>query len=331
MPHQKVVIEALTEEYQVCVHSTFHKDNNNAPCSSKSHVLHDLRALTSTELASFIISTSPEFIVVAGWRVKTYVAACKKIRRSKDIPIIAMLDTQWRGSIRQQINVSISRLHLKRAFTHLWAAGFYQFEYARRLGFLKSDILVNSLSCDLRTFSPPSSNHEGQKLKNFLFVGRLTQVKGLKKLIKAWKSIEELNGWTLTIVGEGPLEEILTDVDGIIWKGFLSQDELLQEMNQASCFVLSSVFEPWAVVIHEAAASGLPIIATDVCGAVPHFLISGYNGIVTLPNSESIAKAMIDIMGMTPEKWNKYSERSRELARSISPELGAAQLMSVLH
>ena len=190
---------------------------------------------------------------------------------------------------------------------------------------------MNSLSCDLRTFSPPSSNHEGQKLKNFLFVGRLTQVKGLKKLIKAWKSIEELNGWTLTIVGEGPLEEILTDVDGIIWKGFLSQDELLQEMNQASCFVLSSVFEPWAVVIHEAAASGLPIIATDVCGAVPHFLISGYNGIVTLPNSESIAKAMIDIMGMTPEKWNKYSERSRELARSISPELGAAQLMSVLH
>ncbi len=59
----------------------------------------------------------------------------------------------------------------------------------------------------------------------------------------------------------------------------MSQDVLIKEIQKSGCFILPSIFEPWAVVIHEFACAGLPIIATEVCGATPHFVINGFNGL----------------------------------------------------
>jgi len=42
-------------------------------------------------------------------------------------------------------------------------------------------------------------------------------------------------------------------------------------LENSGCFILPSRYEPWALVIHEAACAGLPIICTNVCGTVDHF------------------------------------------------------------
>jgi glycosyltransferase involved in cell wall biosynthesis len=111
----------------------------------------------------------------------------------------------------------------------------------------------------------------------------------------------------------------------------MPQSELIKEIEQAGCFVLPSVFEPWALVIHEVAASGLPIIATNVCGAAPHFVISGYNGYQIAPSVESIKRALEKVMALSEVQLIQFSENSKKLAESITPELGAAQLMSILN
>ena len=43
-------------------------------------------------------------------------------------------------------------------------------------------------------------------------------------------------------------------------------------------FVLPSIYEPWALVLQEFAAAGLPILCSSICGASPHFVINNYNG-----------------------------------------------------
>jgi glycosyltransferase involved in cell wall biosynthesis len=175
------------------------------------------------------------------------------------------------------------------------------------------------------------SHKQNNYPKNFLFIGRFVPVKGLDLLICAWKNISNKKGWTLTLVGDGPQKIEYMHEPGVIVKDFMTQNKLITEIEQAGCFILPSVFEPWALVIHEAAASGLPIIATNVCGAAPHFVISGHNGYQVKPVAKNIQLAMEKIMDLETEQLMQYSENSKKLAESITPELGAAQLMSIIN
>ena len=156
------------------------------------------------------------------------------------------------------------------------------------------------------------------------------EVKGLDLLVKAWENIENKQGWTLTLVGDGHLKDNFKGIKGVIIKDFMTQRDLIKEMERAGCFVLASVFEPWALVIHEAAAAGLPIIATDACGASPHFVVSGYNGYQVNPSISGLQNGMNKIIGHSDAELIGFAANSRLLAKSISPQIGAAQLMSVL-
>jgi glycosyltransferase involved in cell wall biosynthesis len=167
--------------------------------------------------------------------------------------------------------------------------------------------------------------------KNFLFIGRFVPVKGLNLLIDAWNQIADKKTWTLTLVGDGPEKDTLKNIHGVTVKDFMSQSELIKEIEQSGCFILPSVFEQWALVIHEAAASGLPIIATNVCGSAPYFVISGYNGYQIEPKVESIKRSLEKVMALNENQLIQFSKNSKKLAESITPELGAAQLMSVIN
>ena len=111
----------------------------------------------------------------------------------------------------------------------------------------------------------------------------------------------------------------------------MSQEDLLHEMQNAGCFVLPSIHEPWALVIHEAAAAGLPIICTETCGAAPHFVINNYNGKIIKPkSSNSLQTAMEEIMNMTSSELIDFSAKSRLLSTSINPEISIQCLKNTL-
>ncbi|WP_299581776.1 glycosyltransferase [uncultured Sunxiuqinia sp.] len=331
MPHQLVSIRSVLKIPGTEIHAFNFKDPHTIPQGIDQLYTYELRNFSRAELLSKILAINPEGLVVAGWAVKDYVWVAKEIRSRLKIPVVSYSDTQWRGTWRQRINCMLSPWHVKKAFSHLWVAGLYQYEYARKLGFAKSQIVYNSLSCDVRLFRQVSVEQKQTNYpKNFLFIGRFVPVKGLDLLLEAWQQISNKNGWTLTLVGDGVLKKQFTDCQGVIVKHFMSQKELIKEMEKAGCFVLPSVFEPWALVIHEAAAAGLPIIATDVCGAVPHFVVSGYNGFQVQPKVGSIKHALEQVIQMDTEQLVQFGRNSEKLAESISPERGAAQLFSVL-
>ena len=289
------------------------------------------QTLKKEEILSNILSLNPDIVVVAGWMIPEYIWVAKKLRKKLDIPIVSYSDTQWYGTVRQKINAFISPWHVRKAFTHIWVAGIYQFEYARRLGFKKENIIFNSLSADTDLFkSVDIESKRNNYPKEFIYVGKFSEEKGLNNLIQAWNNIKNKKGWNLTLIGDGHLKKDFLN-ENITIKDYMSQELIAQEFQNSGCFVFSSIKESWALVLHEAAAAGLPIICTNVCGATPHFVIDGYNGKVVKPHSvESLQNAIQKIIDLDDFRLMQYSYRSKLLSQSINPEISIHSLISIM-
>ncbi|MDR1583281.1 MAG: glycosyltransferase [Prevotellaceae bacterium] len=92
-----------------------------------------------------------------------------------------------------------------------------------------------------------------------------------------------------------------------------------------------SVFEPWALVLHEAVAAGLPVLSSEVCGAVPYFVIHNFNGFTFLSkNVIAIEKALLSIVNSDEIKLLEMSHNSRKLSERITPKIVAKTFLSVL-
>jgi glycosyltransferase involved in cell wall biosynthesis len=331
MPHQVVSMKAFIKYGHAEVHAFHFKENTEPPESNRNLKTYSLTQFSRIELLDKIKNINPEIMVVAGWAVSEFVWVAKKIKQELGIPVVTYSDTQWLGTWRQRINTLISPYHLKKAFSHAWVSGIYQFEYARRLGFNKRDIIYNALSCDVELFNKVSITAKREQYpKNILFIGRFVQVKGLDLLLEAWSRIKNKNGWTLTLVGDGPMKKSFINYNDIVIKDYMPQSMLINEMQNAGCFVLPSTFEPWALVIHEAAAAGMPLVVTDKCGAAPHFVIDGYNGYRVGANVNSLQKGLEKIINADTHTLLNFSERSKKLSNRITPEIGSAELLSVL-
>ena len=124
--------------------------------------------------------------------------------------------------------------------------------------------------------------------------------------------------WGLTCCGSGHGGHLLDGVEGITNLGFLQPSELPDVFAAHGTFVLASSYEPWGVVIAEAAASGLPIVCSDACGAADELVREYYNGLVTnAGDAESLARALRwihDHEDLLP----RMGERGRALAEAFS-------------
>lgn len=274
---------------------------------------------------------SPVCIVSAGWVDKGYNQACGMFKRN-GIPVLAVSDTQWHGG-RQWINRILSPFRHKRYFDYVWAAGLLQYDYARKLRFDSRHILLNCFSADTEIFQNVSLESKYKAYpKKFLFVGRFVEVKGIDTLLDAWNKITNKKGWTLELVGDGPLKEkFKQDYPDVIIKDFMSQKDLATEAANAGCFILPSRFEHWALVIQEFATAALPIVCTRQCGASRHFVLNGYNGYtVEAGDVPEMASAMMKIINTSASDLLTMSERSRHLAQSTTPDFVADTLLSIL-
>lgn len=127
-----------------------------------------------------------------------------------------------------------------------------------------------------------------------LFVGRLSEEKGIRTLLAAWSQLP--TSYRLKIVGEGPLASMVKDASavggGTEWLGKRSKDEVSQLMSEATVLVLPSVwYEGFPLVLVEAFAAGLPIIASRL-GAMEELVSDGETGRLFTPgHSEELVRA----------------------------------------
>lgn len=130
-----------------------------------------------------------------------------------------------------------------------------------------------------------------------LNVGRLVWQKGQLFLIEAAKRLKDRGvDFRLDIIGEGELrEELEASIlryglnQHIILHGALAHEEVFQKMQSADIFAFSSVSEGFGMVLLEAMASGLAIVASDING-VSEIIINGESGVL-VPSKDTVALA----------------------------------------
>ncbi len=159
---------------------------------------------------------------------------------------------------------------------------------------------------------------------------RLVPVKRVDLLIDAFAAIAaERPDWDLVLIGDGPLRaELETRVPAQIservkWLGFCEVDEVRLAFRAADVFVLPSDFEPWAVVINEAAAAGLVTVASDVVGAAKDLVKSGVNGRIFESGSVSdLTAALREVTDLdTYQNYQKQVEPIFQAWRKSSDQI----------
>jgi glycosyltransferase involved in cell wall biosynthesis len=241
------------------------------------------------------------------------------------------------GSLRQIVASFGFPLVRDFFFSHAWVTGPYQYEFARKIGFNKRNIIFNCYSADVALFN--SAYYASKEIKKskyphrFLFAGRYEKEKGIDILINAWRKIgDKKKDWELHFIGNGSLESYLKQQKDIAVMSFMQPDQLIEEIRNYGCFVLPSRFEPWALVLHEFSAAGLPIICSDVCGAAPVFVTPKVNGYVFRSDDvNALENKMMKIINSSDQELIVMSENAHQSGQKITPETSAANFLSILN
>jgi glycosyltransferase involved in cell wall biosynthesis len=107
-----------------------------------------------------------------------------------------------------------------------------------------------------------------------LFVGRISVRKGVELILEVTPKLLAKNPDAIvTIVGGGALwsnyEPLLGDrlSERLLWKRSLPHDEVLREMENSDILLVPSHYEPGGIVVGEALAAGMLVVASDVVGS----------------------------------------------------------------
>lgn len=169
-------------------------------------------------------------------------------------------------------------------------------EYYEHYGVRSERLFPAPYSVDNEFFSSRAESarsHRGEIKATFgitddapvvLFSGKLITVKQPAMLLQAFAKVRRRYPCHLLYVGEGELrprlEEIVRKerIPDVHFAGFVNQSRIPGLYASADLFVLPSIHEPWGLVVNEAMACGLPIIASDRVGSAVDLIRDGFNG-----------------------------------------------------
>ena len=191
---------------------------------------------------------------------------------------------------------------------------------------LEVPIAAVSNGVDLKRFKPGKVSPKiytkyglADDMPTVLYVGRVDPEKKVGVVIEAFlRVLEKVPDARLLIVGDGVdkarLERKYGIINNIRFLGRISGDDLYELYKTGWVFATASEIETQGIVLIEAAASGLPLVAVDK-GAVAEVCIDEENGYLCEPGSvPEIANAITTIL--TDEKLRKdFAKKSLEVAK----------------
>lgn len=171
-------------------------------------------------------------------------------------------------------------------------------------------------------YPPRARDGRGSGLR-VLSVGRLAQVKGHGVLLQALAEMRARDvDATATIVGDGPkraeLEKLARSLglaDAVSFTGAVGQDEIDRHYEDADVLVVASFAEGIPVVLMEAMAHHLPVVATRVMG-VAELVRDGENGLLARPGRPDELAAALERLAADPELRARLGEEGRRTVES---------------
>ena len=210
----------------------------------------------------------PDVLFAVGWHSKL-VREIVLRKDWRDVPKVCCFDMPWRWSLR-----CLAARFVLHPFLRHYAAAYVPGDacsrYARWLHFPK--VRMGLFGIDMARFSEGAAN--GARM-DFLFVGRKVAEKGVDTLRTAHERYLRRGGtWALSV------PEWIDPVD------------VPRTMREHACLVLPSLWEPWGVVVAEAKAAGMRVIASDRVGAR---LDIPCDAVFPAGDANALANRMLDI------------------------------------
>lgn len=152
----------------------------------------------------------------------------------------------------------------------------------------------------------PDPGREGARAGG-LFVGRMVAEKGIDVLARAL----ELAPGECTVIGDGPLADVLRRTAGVGFLGSVTRNEVIGRMREAAYLIMPSVwYETFGLVMIEAFASRLPVIASNM-GAMADLIEDGKTGLLFEAGSPVDLARKLSWANAHPEEMRRMGDAAR--------------------
>jgi len=221
---------------------------------------------------------------------------CEQCTKNK-FSFAGILNKCYRNSLMQSIVAQMSFWFYRatRVFHNIdyfFVLTNFQKEKVKLLGIRESKIILKPNSLNM-------AFDKKYDKKDYTYVGRLEESKGIYELLKVWNTLDER--FVLTIIGGGEIEEELREKynkTNIIFKGKCSREETLTNISKAKYLIQPSLlYETFGLTIIEAMSFGVPVIGFDI-GTRGDFINDGVNGLLSSTNNlQAVIEKSFDYEG----------------------------------
>ena len=168
-----------------------------------------------------------------------------------------------------------------------------------------------------------------------LFVGRLSQEKGLNILLTAWQNLPDI---PLKIVGNGPLLRNIQEtmkknqLNQVELLGKLERDSVLKIMKKARYLIIPSIcYENLPLTLVEAFSLGLPVIATGL-GSLENLVSNRHTGLHFRAGETQDLANKCTWLWQNPQEAKRMGQNARyEYEEKYTPQENYRQLMAIYH
>ena len=219
----------------------------------------------------------------------------------------------------------------------IWAIGKWGIEgYRREFG-------DRHLFIDLPYFSNLSRfravcNSERRVPSRVLYVGSLIPRKGLDVLATAWRrTAPRFPAATLSLLGSGVMAQqvarTLAPVDkGVSLLGPADWDQVPRAYGNADILCAPSRYDGWGLIVPEALASGLPVVASSSMGASREMLVEGRQGWFAKPgDAESLEEKLSLALSLSADQYAAMSKAAQDTALDYDVDEGSHRFTAAAH
>jgi glycosyltransferase involved in cell wall biosynthesis len=279
-----------------------------------------------------LASARPDCVVVSGWSTFASQAAIVwcRLRRVPYLLVVESHDLGPRAGWRRAVKKAVVPPIVRRAAGAL-VTGTVAGESMVRNGAPAERVRVFANTIDVEGWEERADRlaERRPELRRalgvadgdvaILSVARLWPDKGHDTLVRAVAATGDRD-LLLVIAGEGPerrgLEALARELGvRLVLAGDLPHERVIEAYCAADVFALLSNHEPWAVVVNEAAACGLPLVLSDRVGAAFDLLREGQNGSLVPAGDAEAASEALRRLAADRGAREAAGARSRELAR----------------
>lgn len=233
-----------------------------------------------------------------------------------------MIDSKYDDSPRKNWFEFLKSVGLS-AYSGALVAGRRHREYVQFLGFQNRPVLLgyDCVSIDrMKKIADDDHHVVSWHERDFLFVGRFVAKKNILNMLDAFHRYCEQaasSSRRLILMGDGPQRaEIMGRIrdlgltEKVIMTGFLPINEVATAISKSLALLLVSDEEQWGLVVNEAVALGIPVIASASCGSTDLLVRNLVNGfVVEARSAEAISAAMLKMV-QSEDQWRAMAKAS---------------------